>query len=57
VPWLVLLAAGYGIALTRFHASFVMVLQTLCVFNLLLFAVCALFVWGGKEKVKMADRR
>lgn len=57
VPWLVLLATGYGLALTRFHDSFVMVLQTLCVFNLLLFAVCAWFVWGGKDKAKMADGR
>ncbi len=55
VPWLVLLAVAYGIALTRFHASFVMVLQTLCVFNLLLFAICAWFVWGPQEKTKTKD--
>jgi len=51
VPVLVVLAAGYAFALTQFHASLVMVLQTLGVFNLLLFAVCAWFTWGAKAKV------
>ena len=50
VPVLVVLAAGYAFALTQFHASLVMVLQTLGVFNLLLFTVCAWFTWGAKAK-------
>ena len=50
VPALVLLAAGYAFALTQFHTSLVMVLQTLGSFNLLLFAVCAWFTCGTKAK-------
>jgi O-antigen/teichoic acid export membrane protein len=46
VPFLVLLAIFYGLALTRFHDSFEIVLKTLGVFNLLLFAICAWFNWG-----------
>lgn len=46
VPFLVLLAIFYGLALTQFHSSLVTVLKTLGVFNLLLFAVCAWFTWG-----------
>ena len=37
------LSVGYLIALTQFHESFVMVLKTMGVFNLLLLAVCAAF--------------
>jgi hypothetical protein len=33
------------------------VLQTLGVFNLLLFLLCAWFTWGVKAKTKMADGR
>ena len=43
VPVLVILAAGYGVALTQFHDSIVMVLQILGLFNLLLLVVCAWF--------------
>jgi O-antigen/teichoic acid export membrane protein len=46
VPALVILAAVYGTALTHFHDSLVMVLQTLGVSNLLLLGVCAWFTWG-----------
>jgi O-antigen/teichoic acid export membrane protein len=49
VPALVLLATAYGVALTQFHTSPTMILQLLCGFNLLLLAVCAGFVWGGKK--------
>ena len=49
VPFLVLLAMAYGLALTQFHTSLIMVLQTLGVFNLLLFGVCAWFTWGKKS--------
>jgi len=48
VPSLCILAIAYGFALTRFHATPVMVLQTLGVFNLLLLAVCAWFSWGAR---------
>jgi O-antigen/teichoic acid export membrane protein len=43
VPVLLLLAAAYGIALTQFHSSLIMVLKTLGVFNLLLLGVCSWF--------------
>lgn len=43
------LALGYVYALTQFHATLVMVLQTLGIFNLGLFAICAAFNWGGKK--------
>jgi O-antigen/teichoic acid export membrane protein len=56
VPWLVLVAVGYGVALSAVgrhagslpdtQAGLRMMIQTLGVFNLLLFAVCAWFTWG-----------
>jgi hypothetical protein len=45
VPALVLLAAAYGFALTRFHDTPELVLQTMGAFNLELLAVCAAFAW------------
>jgi O-antigen/teichoic acid export membrane protein len=51
VPGLCLVAVAYGIALTRFHESFVMVLQVFGVFNLLLLAVCG---WYTMADVKAA---
>jgi O-antigen/teichoic acid export membrane protein len=55
VPFLILLAAGYGLALTHFHDSFVTVLKTLTCFNLLLFAGCAAFAFKlPKSKVNQA---
>ena len=48
VPVLVVLAAGYAIALTQFHGSLITVLKTLGVFNLLLFAACGWFTWKTK---------
>jgi O-antigen/teichoic acid export membrane protein len=57
VPWMVLLAAGYGFALPwmlhHFPGRLEVVLQTLGVFNLLLFGVCAWFTWGAKGKAKL----
>jgi hypothetical protein len=51
VPPLLLLAAGYGFALTRFHNSPTEILQILGGFNLLLLAVCAGFArWEGAAK-------
>jgi regulation of enolase protein 1 (concanavalin A-like superfamily) len=52
VPALCLLAVAYGIALTQFHNSLVAVLQTLGVFNLLMFAICAWFTWFDKPGKK-----
>ena len=50
VPALCILALAYGWALTRFHDSLVMVLQTMGVFNLLLLGICAWFTWGSGGK-------
>jgi O-antigen/teichoic acid export membrane protein len=59
VPWLVLVAIGYGVALAMVgrHAGSLadtqtglrMMIQTLGVFNLILFGVCAWFTWGKKS--------
>jgi hypothetical protein len=61
VPWLVLVAIGYGVALLMVgrharnladtQAGLRMMIQTLGVFNLLLLGVCAWFTWGVKGKV------
>jgi len=48
------LAAAYGFALTQFHASLVMVLQTMGVFNLALALICAWFTWTRANKAKVA---
>jgi len=45
VPAAVIVAVAYGFALTRFHATQVAVLQTLGVFSLLFFAVCAWYTF------------
>jgi len=53
VPVLLLLAGAYGVALTYYHDSLIMVLQTLGVFNLLLLAACVWFTWReGAAKTK-----
>ena len=62
VPWLVLVAIAYGVALAMVgdhartlpdtQAGLRMMIQTLGVFNLLLFGVCAWFTWGTKDKTK-----
>ncbi len=49
VPVLVVLAVAYGYALTRFHDTLVMVLQTLGVFNLLLLVACVWFTWTSPK--------
>ena len=49
VPALCILAVGYGLALTHFHDTPVMVIKTLCVGNSVLLAVCAWYSWGGKK--------
>jgi O-antigen/teichoic acid export membrane protein len=54
VPWMVFLAIAYGFALPfmlhHFPGRMEVVLQTLGVFNFLLFLVCAWFAWGKKAK-------
>ena len=67
VPWLVLVAAGYGVALALVgkHAGSLadtgaglrMMIQTLGVFSSLLFLVCAWFTWGVKDKATMTDSK
>jgi O-antigen/teichoic acid export membrane protein len=57
VPWLVLLALAYALALTRFHGSLVMVLQTLAVFCLLALALCAWFTWGPPSRSPKSEVR
>jgi len=49
VPALVVLAGAYAFALTRFHGSFVMVLQVYGVSNLVLLALCAWFTWRSPQ--------
>lgn len=50
VPWMVALAIAYAFAmpymLSHYPGRLVVPLQTVGVFNLLLFGVCALFTWG-----------
>jgi len=61
VLFMVLLAVGYGFTLpfmlNRFPGRLEIPLQTLGVFNALLFGVCAWFTWGAKGKARMADGR
>lgn len=45
VPWLVAVAAGYGLTLYFRHESFIQVIQTLGLFATILLAVCAWFAW------------
>jgi hypothetical protein len=53
VPCIIFLALSYGITLpimlNHFPGRLEVVLQTLGVFNLLLFGVCAWFTWGTKN--------
>jgi O-antigen/teichoic acid export membrane protein len=59
VPWLVLVAIGYGVALSMVgrhagsladtQAGLRMMIQTLGAFNLIMFGVCAWFTWGKKS--------
>jgi O-antigen/teichoic acid export membrane protein len=49
VPALCVMAVGYGLALSRFHGTPVMVIKTLCVGNLVLLAICAWYTWDAKK--------
>ncbi|MGD0252900.1 MAG: hypothetical protein ABSC01_09415 [Verrucomicrobiota bacterium] len=55
VPVLLLLATGYGVALTQFHDSLITVLKTLGVFNLLLLGACMWFTWGAKSRTRIEN--
>ena len=50
VPVLVILAAGYWIALQHYHDSFKTVIQTFGVFSVIFLAVCAFFTWVVDKK-------
>ena len=58
VPWMAALAVVYGFALTwalrHWPGKLEVLLQTLGLFNLLLLAVCGIFTWSGRAKVKAA---
>lgn len=47
---LALLAVGYALALTRFHATPVAMLQTMGVFNTLMLAACSWFTWARPRR-------
>jgi len=49
VPALCVLVGVYVFALTRFHATPVMVIKTLGTCNVLLLAVCAYYTWGVRQ--------
>jgi O-antigen/teichoic acid export membrane protein len=51
----VFVAAGYAWALTAHHGSFVEVLQTLCVANLVFLAVVAIFSWRDSKSSAKLD--
>ncbi len=55
VPWLVLVAAGYGVALYFHHDSFKTVIGTLGIFGTLMVGVCVLFTWVIKPKSAAAS--
>ena len=52
VPVLVFLAIAYGLALTHFHKTLPMVLQTLGIFNLLALILCGWLRWGTRVRDK-----
>jgi O-antigen/teichoic acid export membrane protein len=49
VPALCVLAASYGLALSHFHDTPVMVIKTLVVGNSVLLAICAWYTWDAKK--------
>jgi len=49
VPALCVMAVGYGLALSHFHDTPVMVIKTLVVGNLVLLAICAWYTWDAKK--------
>lgn len=57
VPWLIVVAAGYATALTKFNDSFETVVKTLGVFGLILLGVSAWFTWGKNPKPNVPELR
>jgi O-antigen/teichoic acid export membrane protein len=49
VPALCVMAVGYGLALSQFHDTPVMVIKTLVVGNSVLLAICAWYTWDAKK--------
>jgi len=49
VPWLVVVAAGYGTALVTFASSFIVVAKIIGIFSLILVAVSLWFSLRGKS--------
>jgi O-antigen/teichoic acid export membrane protein len=49
IPALCVVAVGYGLALSHFHHTPVMVIQTLAAGNTVLLAVCAYYTWLEKK--------
>lgn len=45
VPWVTLVAIGYAVALTQYHSSFTVVIQTLGVFSFMFLAVVGVLAW------------
>lgn len=56
VPWLVALVAGYAMTLTLHHGSFLAVIQTLGLFNLLCLAIVAVFSWTDASSARGATK-
>jgi hypothetical protein len=65
VPWALLIAAGYGVALAALKPhllasehldAFRTVIQTFGIFNLLLFGVAGLFTWRDKRRSSLPRR-
>jgi len=51
VPWLVVVAAGYGLTLHFVHGTFTTVISLLGLFGLLLVAVCVVFtLWKPRAE-------
>jgi len=50
VPWLVAVAAAYGLALTQFHDSFLTVIKTLGAFNVVFLGVAVWFTFRGRPQ-------
>jgi len=56
VPWLVAVALGYGATLAVHHETFLGVIKTIGLFNLLFLAVALLFSWRERRLVNPAPK-
>lgn len=57
VPFALLVAAGYWVALQFHHDSFRSVIQTLGIFNLLFLLICTCFTWIGSGKSSLENAK